>query len=315
MRDLIRMLLCLLPLIPLTACGGDAESSSESAETTSVATESTSASSEGSGVTIEGFAAPESVLHDPTDDVYLVSNIVGDPGAKDGQGFISRVSPAGEVLELRWIDGGHEGATLNAPKGMGLLGDTLVVADIDAVRLFDRSSGDPIGSWEVDGATFLNDVAVAPNGTIYVSDTGVGFNGGQPEDTGTSGIHAFSADGSHRTLDTGDQTGINGLAAAGSRLYGVTSGTGTVFQIENGVLSELPELPGLNLDGVIVMDDGLLISDWDTETVYLLRGNGSISAVVRNVTSPADIGIDRTRNRLLIPGLMTGQVLLAPLAG
>lgn len=315
MRDFIRMLLCLLPLMPLTACGGDAESGGASAETTTVATESTAASTEGSGVTIEGFDVPESVLHDPVDDVYLVSNIVGDPGAKDGEGFISRVAPAGEVLEMRWIDSGHEGVTLNAPKGMALLGDTLVVADIDVVRLFDRSSGDPIGSWEVDGATFLNDVAAAPNGTIYVSDTGVRFNGGQPEDTGTSGIHVFSADGSHRTLDTGDQTGINGLAAAGSRLYGVTSGTGKVFLIENGLLSELPELPGLNLDGVIVMDDGLLISDWDTETVYLLRENGSISAVVRNVTSPADIGIDRTRNRLLIPGLMTGQVLLAPLAG
>jgi len=92
-------------------------------------------------------------------------------------------------------------------------------------------------------------------------------------------------------------------------------GTGKVFLIENGVLSELPELPGLNLDGLIVMDDGLLVSDWDTETVYLLRENGSISAVVRNVTSPADIGIDRRRNRLLIPGLTTGQVLLAPLRG
>lgn len=315
MRDLIRILLCLLPLLPLTACGGEPESDDAPADTMSAANETTSASTRGSGVTIEGFAAPESVLHDTKNDVYLVSNIEGDPGARDGNGFISRVSPDGEILELRWIDGAREGVTLNAPKGMGLLGDTLFVADIDAVRLFDRNSGDPIGSWEVAGATFLNDVAVAPNRTIYVSDTGLRFSGGQPEDTGTSAIHAFSPDGSHRTLDTGGQTGINGLAATGSRLYGVTTGTGMIFQIENGVLSELPELPGLSLDGVIVMDDGLLISDWDTETVYLLRENGSISAVVRNVTSPADIGIDRTRNRLLIPGLVTGRVLLAPLKG
>lgn len=315
MRDSIRMLLCLLPLLSATACGGDGETNGEPAETSSAVREPTSASTEGSGVTIEGFAAPESVLHDTSGDVYLVSNIDGDPGAKDGTGFISRVSPAGEILELRWIDGAAEGVTLDAPKGLGLLGDTLVVADLDVVRLFDRTTGEPIGSWPVEGATFLNDVAVAPNGTVYVSDSGVRFTGGQPEDTGTSAIHAFSPDGSHHTLDTGDETGINGLATAGSRLYGVTMGTGKVFLIENGVLSELPELPGLNLDGLIVMDDGLLVSDWDTETVYLLRENGSISAVVRNVTSPADIGIDRRRNRLLIPGLTTGQVLLAPLRG
>ena len=316
MRDFIRMLLCLLPLLSAVACGGDGDTNDESVETSSSAIrEPTSASTEGSGVTIEGFAAPESVLHDTSADIYLVSNIDGDPGTKDGTGFISRVSPVGEILELRWIDGGTDGVTLNAPKGLGLLGDTVVVADLDVVRLFDRTTGEPIGSWPVEGATFLNDVAVGPGGAVYVSDSGVRFTGGQPEDTGTSAIHVFSPDGSHRTLDTGGETGINGLAAVGSRLYGVTMGTGKVFLIENGVLSELPELPGLNLDGLIVMDDGLLISDWDTETVYLLRENGSISAVVRNVTSPADIGIDRKRNRLLIPGLMTGQVLLAPLRG
>lgn len=313
MRDSIRLLLCLFPLVYVVACGRDEAAEDERAETTPAAAESTAAAVEGSGVTIEGFSQPESVLHDSEADVYLVSNIAGDPGAKDGEGFISRVSPAGEILELRWIDAADDDVELNAPKGMGLLGDTLVVADIDAVRLFDRDSGAPIATWPVDGASFLNDVAVAPNGTIYVSDMGVVFSGGEAKDTGTTAIHAFSPDGSHRTLDIDDEKGINGLAASGARLYGVTYGTGKIFRIENGVLAELPELPGLHLDGVIVMDDGLLISDWDTETVYLLRGNGSISAVVRNVTSPADIGIDRIRSRLLIPGLMTGQVLLAPL--
>jgi hypothetical protein len=267
----------------------------------------------GPGVTVDGFSEPESALHDPAADVYLVSNVNGPVAAKDGNGFISRVSPAGEILDLRWIDGATDGVTLHAPKGMGLLGDTLIVADIDYVRLFDRVSGEPIDDWAVDGATFLNDVAVSPGGTIYVSDTGVRFDGEEPEDSGTSGIHAFSGDGSRRTVDTGDLTGINGLAASGRRLYGVSYGSGRIFVIEDGTLSELPELPGLGLDGIVVSQHGLLISDWDTETVYLLRENGSVSAVVRNVPSPADIGADRSRDRLLIPRLTTGQLLLAPL--
>jgi hypothetical protein len=267
----------------------------------------------GPGVTVDGFSEPESALHDPAADVYLVSNVNGPVAAKDGNGFISRVSPAGEILDLRWIDGATDGVTLHAPKGMGLLGDTLIVADIDHVRLFDRVSGEPIDDWAVDGATFLNDVAVSPGGTIYVSDTGVRFDGEEPEDSGTSGIHAFSGDGSRRTVDTGDLTGINGLAASGRRLYGVSYGSGRIFVIEDGTLSELPELPGLGLDGIVVSQHGLLISDWDTETVYLLRENGSVSAVVRNVPSPADIGADRSRDRLLIPRLTTGQLLLAPL--
>lgn len=312
MRDFLRMWMLALVVFALAGCAGDSDGDDQPA-TESPAAEAAPPSAVDQGITVDGFSGPESALHDPAADVYLVSNLGGQPTAKDGNGFISLVSPAGEVVELRWIDGASDDVTLHAPKGLGLLGDTLIVADIDHVRLFDRVSGAPIGDWAVDGATFLNDVTVSPGGTIYVSDTGVRYEGGEREDSGSSGIHAFAGDGSRRTVDTGDLTGINGLAAAGSRLYGVSSGSGRIFVIEDGTLSDLPELPGLGLDGIVVSDQGLLISDWDTETVYLLRENGSVSAVVRNVTSPADIGADRSRDRLLIPGLTTDQLLLAPL--
>lgn len=312
MRDTLRLWMLVLIVPVLFGCADDSEVDDVS-EAVAPGGEAAISPVAGPGVTVDGFSEPESALHDPAADVYLVSNVNGPVAAKDGNGFISRVSPAGEILDLRWIDGATDGVTLHAPKGMGLLGDTLIVADIDHVRLFDRVSGEPIDDWAVDGATFLNDVAVSPGGTIYVSDTGVRFDGEEPEDSGTSGIHAFSGDGSRRTVDTGDLTGINGLAASGRRLYGVSYGSGRIFVIEDGTLSELPELPGLGLDGIVVSQHGLLISDWDTETVYLLRENGSVSAVVRNVPSPADIGADRSRDRLLIPRLTTGQLLLAPL--
>ncbi len=299
--------------ILLAACSGDADTA-DATDEAAPGGDGAPAEAERAGITLDGFAGPESALHDTAADVYLVSNLAGNPIARDGNGFISRVSPKGEIIEMRWIDGATEGVSLDAPKGMGLLGDTLVVADIDVVRLFDRETGEPVGGWEIEGASFLNDVAVGADGTIYVSDSGPGF-AGEDADSGASAIHAFSPDGSRRTLDTGDATGINGLAAVDSRLYAVTGGSGRIFLIEDGVLGDLPELPGLGLDGIVVVDEGLLVSDWDTETVYLLRDNGSVSAVVRNVSSPADIGIDRTRQRLLIPGLQTGQLLLAPLGG
>lgn len=312
MRAALRLTSFVLVGALLTACSGDADSADATAEATSGG-DGAPAEAERSGITLEGFANPESALHDPVADLYLVSNLAGDPTAKDGEGFISRVSPEGEIMELRWIDGAAGGMSLDAPKGMSLLGDTLLVADIDVVRLFDRETGSPIDTWEIEGASFLNDVAVGSDGTVYVSDSGPGFAGGGSDDGG-SAIHAFSPDGTRRTLDTGDVTGVNGLAAVDSRLYGVTSGSGRIFVIEDGVLGDLPELPGLGLDGIVTVEEGLLVSDWDTQTVYLLRDNGSVSAVVRNVPSPADIGIDRTRGRLLIPGLETGRLLLAPLA-
>jgi DNA-binding beta-propeller fold protein YncE len=70
---------------------------------------------------------PESVVYEPTEDVLFVSNIDGEPDEKDGQGFISKISPSnGTVIELNWVTG------LNAPKGMAVSSDSskLYVADI-----------------------------------------------------------------------------------------------------------------------------------------------------------------------------------------
>ena len=123
----------------------------------------------------EGLSTPESALHDSASDLYLVSNIHGSPFGDDGQaGYISRIRPDGTVENLRWIDGATEGVELNAPKGLGVLEDTLYVADVTAVRKFDRNTGAPKGSVPIDGATFLNDIAVGSDGLVYVSDTGLG---------------------------------------------------------------------------------------------------------------------------------------------
>ena len=314
--DLRTSLFCVLLTVGV-ACGDGSESEvSTDDPATESAVPASGPVSTTDGVIVGGFAAPESVLHDTESDIYLVSNINGGGLDVDDNGFISRLAPDGTISDLKWIDGEADDVTLHAPKGMGLSGDTLIVTDIDVVRLFDRDSGDPIGEWPVDGSTFLNDVAVSADGTVFVSDMGVRYSESGLEDTGSAAIHVFGPDGAHSTLDAGDVTRINGLAERDGRVFGVTYGTGLIFSVMGGTRADLPELPGMNLDGVVTLDGGeLLVSDWDTQTVYLLRPNGSASAVAKNVESPADIGIDRGRNRLLIPGLTTNQVLLAPLPG
>src|SRR5438105_1560066 len=99
----------------------------------------------------DSFRTPESVLFDEQADVYLVSNVNGQPTVKDNNGFIARVRPDGHVDSLHFIQGGRGGVTLNAPKGMGIRGDTLFVADIDEVRMFSRTSGAPLGSMRIPG--------------------------------------------------------------------------------------------------------------------------------------------------------------------
>src|SRR5215813_3187481 len=116
-------------------------------------------------IVVNGFETPESVVHDTAADVYLVSNVgAGDPGALDHNGFISRVSPSGVVLQLKWIQDGVNGAVLNGPKGIAIHGNALYVSDIDTLRLFDRTTGAPLAAIAIPNPftpspLFLNDVA------------------------------------------------------------------------------------------------------------------------------------------------------------
>ena len=117
--------------------------------------------------TIDGFKTPESVKWDASSGYWFVSNINGQPPAKDGNGFISRLTKDGAVDSLHFITSGKNGVMLNAPKGIAIIGDTLFVADIDVIRSFNKVTGAPIRSWDVSkqGAKFLNDVATTPTAT------------------------------------------------------------------------------------------------------------------------------------------------------
>lgn len=54
---------------------------------------------------LEGLETPESVLFDEARAVFYVSNVSGQPRVKDGNGFISKLSSEGEILERNWVTG------------------------------------------------------------------------------------------------------------------------------------------------------------------------------------------------------------------
>lgn len=112
-----------------------------------------------------GFANPESVVYSSLQKLLYVSNVNGAPDAKDGNGFISQVGLDGRVIQRERFKG------LNAPKGMAYLRGFLYVADIDELLEIDTGNGRVTRRFKAPGAKFLNDVAVTPRGTVFVSDT------------------------------------------------------------------------------------------------------------------------------------------------
>lgn len=263
-------------------------------------------------VTGVGLATPESVIHDRAADVYLVSNINGAPVDKDDNGFISRLSPHGSVVDLKWIDGAAEGVTLNAPKGMAIQGGVLYVADIDCIRMFDRESGAPAGEVCVDGATFLNDVAPAPSGDVLFTDSGLDAAFGP---TGADAVYRLH-DGEVTTVVAGTDLGApNGVVMDGGDILVVTFMSGEIFRVAaDGTHTVVTGPSELQLDGVVPLPDGrLLVSSWGSSCVYAVAAEGSMECVVEGVEAPADIGYDATRNRVLIPLFNTSELRIEPI--
>ncbi len=292
--------------IALIGCGGDAEPDAQA-----TADEPTM---EAIAVTGAGFMTPESVLHDEEADVYLVSNINGSPLEEDANGFIARVAPTGDVIALKWIDGAAEGVTLHAPKGMAIVEDTLYVADINTVRMFDRNTGAQIGQVPVVGSDFLNDLHPGPDGEIYVSDSGMTAGEGGLVPTGNDGVYVIRGR-EVELLASGDELGRpNGLHMVGTTLWVVSFGGPSLYSIdEDGKATEVI-LPAGGLDGLEVANDGqLLISSWEAQAIYRGTPDDGFEVIVPDVESPADIGYDETRDHLLVPLFMDDEVRIIPL--
>ena len=215
-------LLTSLSVIALAACSGtNNETATESpsapaAQQAAAETEPEAAASTVSNLpdleqawVATGFAAPEGVATDG--DVLYISNVAGEGNAKDGEGWISRVSMQGEVLDEKWVSG------LNAPKGMAVRDGKLFVSDFDAYHVIDIASGQIDNTYPVEGAGFLNDITVWQNG-VYLSDSG------------SARIFQIDVNGYKEWLADDRLDGVNGLTPDGDRLLIATMSSGSLFE-------------------------------------------------------------------------------------
>ena len=76
---------------------------------------------------VDGLNEPESVIFDKNSDTIYISNINGDPLKLDKNGYISKISVNGQILDKKWITG------LDAPKGMAISNGHLFVADLNKI--------------------------------------------------------------------------------------------------------------------------------------------------------------------------------------
>ena len=325
-RSIAELLVLLVPLLPL-GCDGSAAprigpDSANAAEDVQMGVSSSEARFVRS---IIGFQGPESVRYDPDQDVYFVSNMAGAGSVKDNNGYITRVRASDPDSASILVEGGKKGVTLDAPKGLAIHGDTLWVADITALRGFDRHSGAPLATIDFAplGAVQLNDVAVGPDGTLHVTDTGIIMSPKGVIHTGPDRIFVVGPNAQISVAAEGFQLRRpNGITwvPVGKRWIVVSFDqfAGQIMVNPQGRAN--PQLirtrsGGGQLDGVEVLPDGaILFTSWADSSIHLLA-NGRDRPIIREVGVPADIGVDTKRNYVLIPLSMLGHVQLWSLDG
>jgi sugar lactone lactonase YvrE len=256
------------------------------------------------------FQGPESARYDADQDVWFVSNINGNPAAKDNNGYISRLRADGTPDSLKFIASGRNAVTLHAPKGMAIVGDTLWVADIDAVRAFNKRTGAALTSVRVREAKFLNDVAIGPDGTLYLTDTGLAMDAkGEMSHPGPDRIFRVAAGRATVALQSPQLAGPNGIAwAPEEKEFVIVSFMGpaiVAWRPGEKTTRPLGTGPG-QLDGVEALEDGrLLVTSWADSSLFVVD-DGRPTKVASGISSPADIGING--KRVAVPQLMENKV-------
>ena len=265
-----------------------------------------------------GLKTPESILYVPDEDVYLVSNVNGEATKADGNGFISKVAPDGKVIELKWIDGEKPGVNLDAPKGMAIVGDLLYVSDIKWVRLFDRKTGKPRGKVGVGGATFLNDVAPDASGKgVWLTDSGMRYGANGAEPTNSDGVFLVSNMQAKAVMKDKGMGWPNGILPDENGAWVISHKSNELYYItKDGKKEKAQNLPKGSLDGIIRANDGsVLVSSWEAKAIYQGKPGQEFKEVLSGIESPADIGYDSKRHRVLVPLFMKDELQFHTLPG
>lgn len=234
----------------------------------------------------------ESVIYDPATDALYVSNIAGNPGAKDGNGSIGKVGIDGKVIDAQWVKG------IDAPKGLGIWNGKLFVADIDRIHEIDIATATIANSFSVDSAQFLNDVTVGEDGSVYVSDSNTGK------------VHLLR-DGKVSTWLTG-LDGPNGLLAEGDNMMLAQWNQKTLNVVDANKQVTLRADSIENPDGIeAVGNGGYLVSSWNGMVHYIdPNGNKTLLVDTRaDSVGAADIEYIQEKNLLLVPTFFKNTVV------
>lgn len=241
------------------------------------------------------FRFAESCVYDPARDLIVVMNAGVPQTLEENDGYVSLLHPDGSVHTTKWIGATRNGLTLNHPLGSAVRDGVLYTADIDVVRTFDLATGKPGKSYPVEGAEFLNGIAVTKEGTIFVSNTRT-----------ASRVYKITADGTVSIFVEGEPLNSpNGVAIdTDGNVVVVNVGDNNVmtFDPETGKLLRTEQTVESGNDGLVILDDGTkYVSSVRFGSVSRIRPGMPAEIIAKGIPNAASMGYDPKRKQLIIP--------------
>jgi hypothetical protein len=215
----------------------------------------------------ERFPVPETVVYDPGTATLFVSGYDGwNRSAGGGVQFVSRLSLEGKVLSLRWAEG------LRNPVGLAVHDGSLWAVETGGVAQIEIATGKVLLRVEVPGAVALNDLAVAKDGTIYLSDPGA------------NALFRIVSGKAEEWLKGGGIARPNGLHLLGGKLIVGNNGDGRVKSVDLGTkeVRTIADLGAGIIDGVESDAAGnLLVSHSEGRLFRITPSDGTTKRVTK----------------------------------
>lgn len=243
------------------------------------------------------FRMPESAAWDPVHGAFYVSNFDGtNPGGEEGKQAVSRLDAAGRAVATGWVAG------LRNPSGLAVAGDRLYVVERTGLAVVDIPGAAVVERHPLPGAGLLNDVAVAPDGAVFVSDSVRGS------------IHRF-AGGQWETWLQGEAVARpNGLLVQGGRLLVAVNGDGSLKAVDlatKAVATVARFGPGI-LDGLQAGPGGSVLVSHNEGRLFRVSPDGSVAKVL-DLTAMgvpiADFTYDPAADRVVFPTWADNRVM------
>jgi DNA-binding beta-propeller fold protein YncE len=242
------------------------------------------------------FKAPESVVYDPVHKCLYVSNYHKYPnmGELYGVDYVSKIDVSGKIIVEKYVTG------LTAPTGLCLVNNKLYVVERMGIVAFDVNTNKVETRYWIQGADFINDVAVDSAGNIYVTDSGRDM------------IYRIHGQTAEKWLESPEVSKPNGIIVDGNKLIVGVCADSTLksVSIADKTVKPIAHFHSGTLDGIKKYGDSYLVSHYEG-SLYLVQKDGTYTELLNTRAKQidcADFEFIENMNLFVIPALRNSKL-------